>query len=237
MMRYTSVLLVTMLLSGCDKPVTFEQAEAMPGGDASVKAYTILADKGDYRAQLRLGLNLLKDDPIKSAKYFKMASDAGDIDGMYFLGMDYLKGNGVPRNEPEGLKLLSAAANAGSVSAMEHLGSLYTERAQSTGDKAQGILAEKYLQDAFVRGDRGAATLLWSLYGQYPMANTYQAAVWRSVVSKLSGAADDPFGLLASEINANELIASAKWDAIRWRGRYNTEKRVSTFLNLNQHYD
>lgn len=60
----------------------------MPSGAARTEAYVYLAEQGDYRAQVRLGAIFRKDDPVKSAKYYKQASDAGDIDAMYFLGVD-----------------------------------------------------------------------------------------------------------------------------------------------------
>lgn len=237
-MRSALALILAILIVGCSKPVSFDQAEKMPSGSARTEAYIALADQGDYRAQLRLGGIFRNSDPEKSAKYFKQASDAGDIDAMYFLGVDYLNGNGVPQSRPDGIKMLQAAANMGSVSSMEMLGGVFSRLCQNSRDKSDGGLAEQYYQSAFLHGSKASAVLLWGLYVAGPMEDTYKHAVWSEVTHTLSSSSQhDPYSALAVEQNGNELVPMAKAEAINWYARFNSKPRVKTFLDLNRVYD
>lgn len=237
-MRWTVALILAVLTLGCSMPATFEQAEAMPLGAARTETYIHLAEQGEYRAQVRLGGIFRKDDPLKSAKYFKQASDVGDIDAMYFLGVDYLEGAGVPQNQQEGINILQAAADAGSVSAMEKLGSAFAGFSQKSENKADGLLAEQYYQSAFLHGSRASASYLWGMFVTYPMADAYKSAVWSGVVSSFfTTPQSGPYSLLASKQGGSALVTKAKTEASNWYARFNSKPRVQTFLDLNGIYE
>lgn len=237
-MRWVLSLVFAILIVGCSEPVSFDEAEIVPPGSARIAAYITLAEQGEYRAQLRLGGIFRKSEPVKSAKYFKQASDAGDIDAMYFLGVDYIDGNGVPQSRQDGIKMLEAAANGGSVSSMEMLGGVFTSLCQNSQDKSDGGLAEQYYQNAFLHGSKASAVLLWALYAAGPMADPYKHAVWSGVTHALSSSAQrDTYSLLTVEKNADALIAKAKAETSNWYARFNSKPRVKTFLDLNKVYD
>jgi len=237
-MRCVLLLVLALLNLACSKPATFEQAESMQPGTARTQAYIQLAEQGDYRAQVRLGGLFRKDDPVRSAKYFRLASDAGDIDAMYFLGVDYLDGAGVPQNQQEGSRILQAAAEAGSVPAMEKLGNVFAGLSQKSGNRSDGLLAAHYYQSAFVHGSKASAVYLWGMLGAYPMADTYEAAVWGGVVSSFPNSLNkDPYALLTAKHDGIALVAKAKAEASDWYARFNSKPKVKTFLNLNGMYD
>ena len=237
-MRWILVILLVVLTLACSKPATFEQVDTMPPGVARTQAYIELAERGDYRAQVRLGGLFRKDDPVKSAKYFRLASDAGDIDATYFLGVDYLDGTGVPQNQQEGIRILQIAAKAGSVPAMEKLGNIFATLSKKAGSKAYGVLAEQYYQSAFLHGSRVSASHLWGVFLTYPMADTYKSAMWSGVVSSFPNSVQkDSYALLAAKHDGIELVAKVKAEASDWFARFNSKPKVKTFLDLNGMYD
>ena len=64
-MRLYSAVLVAMMLVGCDKPLTLEQGMSLYTQSQFGPAASALqpyADKGDYRAQLILGMAYLQKD-------------------------------------------------------------------------------------------------------------------------------------------------------------------------------
>jgi len=206
-------------------------------GTARTQAYIQLAKQGDYRAQVRLGGLFRKDDPVQSAKYFRLASDAGDIDAMYFLGVDYLDGAGVPQNQQEGIRTLQAAAKAGSVPAMEKLGDIFAMLSRKAGSRADGVLAEQYYHSAFLHGSRASATQLWGMFLTYPMADAYKSAVWSGVVSLFPESRNkDPYALLATKHDGVALVAKAEAEASDWYARFNSQSKVKTFLDINGMY-
>ena len=83
------------------------------------------AETGSAMAQTLCGTLLGDTEPEKAAELFKLASDQGDSEAAYRLGLMYLHGIGVKRDEQAAREYLSAAAERGEEpKAMFELGKL-----------------------------------------------------------------------------------------------------------------
>ncbi|WP_124304506.1 tetratricopeptide repeat protein [Pseudomonas chlororaphis] len=169
-MRWYALFLTAVVLLGCNEPLSFDQAMKLYNQKdyaSAVNALSLLAEGGDYRAQLVLGRHFLQADSkdgAKSARYFKMAVDQGDIDALFFLGRAYLNGEGVPQNPTMGEEYLVRAGNAGSTAALITLGIRYSRMMSSIGSAEHGKKALVLFQNAFLYGDELAAPLISSIY-------------------------------------------------------------------------
>jgi TPR repeat protein len=76
--------------------------------------------------------------------FFKIANGAGLIEAQYFLGSMYLRGEGVKKNQEEGLELLRKATKSGHKPAARDLGLFYLSRRAS-------FLDLKYAKTCFKR--------------------------------------------------------------------------------------
>ena len=104
------------------------------------------AEQGDSGAQFALGcyyngLNYTKDDswwssktidnkkldPAKAAYWYSKAADQGNTAAMGNLGMAYIQGEGVNRNEQKGLGLIKSAAERGNAFYQCRLGDFYRD--------------------------------------------------------------------------------------------------------------
>ena len=69
-----------------------------------------LAEKGDARAQLILGLmyangrGVLKDD-AEAVRWYRLAADQGHVTAQHNVGFMYANGEGVPENDAEAVRL------------------------------------------------------------------------------------------------------------------------------------
>jgi TPR repeat protein len=61
------------------------------------------------------GAAAVTTDEAAAASFFKLAADRGDAAGQYQYGWCLLNGVGVPKNEPEGARLVKLAADQGYV--------------------------------------------------------------------------------------------------------------------------
>lgn len=84
----------------------------------------------------------------KAVHWFEKAARQNDALGKMGLGLLTLTGKGTPKNEEEGIRLLTQSANMNYPSAMELLGDFYREE---KGDKKE---AEKWYRRAAETGDK-----------------------------------------------------------------------------------
>ena len=111
--------------------------------------------KNDVNAQRMLGYIYMyagrkkgiPSDYKKAFYWFEKTAQQGDAPGKAGLGGLYFYGNGIPKNEKEGIRLLTEVAEQNHAFAMEILGNFYMEqnnkkeaakwyrRAAATGDK------------------------------------------------------------------------------------------------------
>ena len=99
--------------------------EAANNGDYStaLRLYRKLAEKGDARAQCKLG-KMYRDSDLKvEVKWYKLSAAQGYAEAQYLLGSMYEEGRGVPRDKDEAVKWYKLAAAQGYAEAEYKLGS------------------------------------------------------------------------------------------------------------------
>lgn len=101
-------------------------------------------------------LSYRKGDYAAVLKEFDRRDERGPV-GSYFLALMYLRGEGVPLDQPYGLKLLHEAADGGYSAAQYHLGRRFLYGNGVPKDRSQAM---SYLQAAAADGDQRAVALL-----------------------------------------------------------------------------
>ena len=168
-MRRIALVFVSLLLIAC-KPPTFEEGwgNVLAKNDAkAIEIWIPLAENGDVRAQVELGIlyqNGSIKDPAKSFKYFKMAADQGQMYGNFAVGHAYRNGLGVEKNNGYAESRYLKAANNGFVLPMMALVSLYDEGRTVSGSQRINLI-RRWAVAAFERGEKVAA---------FSIAHTYR---------------------------------------------------------------
>ena len=111
------VLVFGMMVVAFLKPFTRIDAEKILGFGAEQPAHIVDAayaafEKGDYKSALLLG---------------RPVADQGDSRAQSLLGLIYLNGRGVQRNDPEAMKWYRRAADQGDADAQVKIGDMYFE--------------------------------------------------------------------------------------------------------------
>ena len=122
-----------------------------------------LADRGDVRAQSRIGFLFLEgksypQDFEHAAYYLTRAAEAGDARAQLDLGIMHAKGQKFPRDEAEGLKWFRKAADQGNPQAQANVGYCYLKGA--CGVKADRAEATRWLELAAAQGNKYAKDTL-----------------------------------------------------------------------------
>lgn len=102
-------------------------------------------------AQLLYKGNVLPQDKVKAARYFKMCADLGNIYGMRMYGNCLYDGIGVEKNLDETLTYFKMAADYGSVQAMVIYASLLSKGEQGSFDQDEVI---KYYKMAIEKEEK-----------------------------------------------------------------------------------
>lgn len=233
-MRLYSAILVAMMLIGCDKPPTLEQGMSLYTQSQFGPAASALqpyADKGDYRAQLILGMAYLQKDikdDAKSAHYLKLAADQGDVDAMYFLGRAYLDGKGVSQNTTVGESYLTKASEAGSIAALRELGNKHADFYRESNSSVEALKAIKCYEKAFLLGEGSAALMISSTYGSGSISDKYLAAVWNAVfqLTKTSQKTSDAFRFLPADQKDKAMM-----DSYAMYSKFSSMKPAKSFLD------
>ena len=143
-----------------------------------LKWLTLGASNADAESAFRLGKAYIgggwgiKKDPKEGEKYLLQAARDGSAAASTKLGLMYLKGDSVSKDQAKGMLFLQEAAVNGNVEAQEYL----KERAKKTDwesvSKIQWVLA------AAEQGDADAQTRLGVLYSSSPESNYQEALAW-----------------------------------------------------------
>ena len=126
------------------------------------------ARNGDIRAQVQVGIALLKgdgtlSDPAAAAEWFRRAANAGDPQAQTGLGFLYMQGLGVQRDPSEALNWFLRGALAKYPEAEYDLGMLYVEGNAGAPDPVEGI---RWLTKAAEAGLPQARLNLGILYSE-----------------------------------------------------------------------
>ncbi|HTO40883.1 MAG TPA: hypothetical protein VL026_07900 [Rhizomicrobium sp.] len=130
------------------KPATPEKLAAqapaapLPKVMATGDRLTTLANGGNVKAQLLVGLKFLDGDGVKTneaeaSKWLQRAADQGEAIAQYRLGTLYERGHGVATNAAKAVQLYSAAAHQGNRKAMHNLAVAYAEGAGTQKNYAE----------------------------------------------------------------------------------------------------
>ena len=127
----TSGVAITFAGSPSKKPpsvsindLTNSAADAANNGDYStaLRLYRQLAERGDARAQNKVGVMIADSNPKEAVKWYKLAAAQGYAEAEFRLGLMYEEGNGVPRDKDEAAKWYKLAAEHGYLEAQYKLG-------------------------------------------------------------------------------------------------------------------
>ena len=144
-MKNSPLLLLTLLLFGCARPVAVDTRVGPPAADVandvrpealiplSSQAFAALEKKaaaGDAKAQYEVGARYaegfgVKQDASRGLEWLAKAAQHGDIRAERRVGIMLLKGEGAPADLKLGLEWLNKAAEAGNPEAQFCLGECY----------------------------------------------------------------------------------------------------------------
>ena len=159
----------------------------------AVKEFTVLADQGNWEAQLilgkmyMLGQGVPKDSEL-AIKWFRAAATQGDSEAQFFLGSMYLLPQ---KNIGEGLKWLRLSADQGEQDAQFLLGKAYMNgQKELRRDPVQGYMwlrlaardNKQYYQDELNGAER-------EMSADQIAKGKELAAVWKPKSSTSSGTA------------------------------------------------
>jgi len=112
-----------------------------------------LAEQGDERAQLTLGLLYYRGrgvaiDHHEAVKWFRRAANRGNTSAQFYLGVMFAEGQGVPQDYAEAAKWYRFAADHGDAQAQYNLGLAYVE---GEGVEADNVAAHMWFNLAAAR--------------------------------------------------------------------------------------
>jgi hypothetical protein len=138
-------------------------AAALNKGDttAAIKHLLPLAKRGDAEAQFMLVSVLQTRDQKQAIQWLAQAAANKYPAACHILGLMYLEGNGLPKNETEGHKWLRCAAQGGDAGAQVALGLIYRNGPNAIQDDRE---AAKWFRQA---ADQGHAEGQFRLAGMY----------------------------------------------------------------------
>ncbi len=180
---------------------------------APLDRLTALADRGDARAELVVGLKYLKGDGVPAsdkdaARWFERAANAGNAVAQNHLGALYQAGRGVPADMNQATHWYEAAAMQGDRHAMSNLAVLYAGGGGGTKNFAE---AARWFQRSAELGYVDAQFDLAVLFerGDGVPQSLLDAYKWYSVAA----AAGDPVAktradAIATQVSSEELQAA-----------------------------
>lgn len=113
----------------------------------SIEYYRKGAEAGDADCQIAMGMIYqageripggVATDPAEAAKWYGMAADQGQIEGIYHLATMNARGQGIEKNEKEGVRLYRKGAELGSADCILALGRCYL---QGIGVEVDSVMA------------------------------------------------------------------------------------------------
>lgn len=140
--------------------------------------HEIAAEHGHLNSQYATALYYLNSKKeSKAAEWFKKAAKQGHVGATYYYGKMLFDGQGIDKNQQDGLKLLKIAANKGFPMANYKVGNIYFE---GNGVSKDAKTAFPFLYKAATKGNEDAGWLLGLCYlnGEGVSQNYYFATQW-----------------------------------------------------------
>lgn len=157
-----STVLIAGIFTGC------QATEKGPDADLIDKA-----NAGDAAAQLALGEKQVAANPAIAATWFQKAADRGNAEAQGMLGMMYLQGKGVAKDETQGNSWIEKSASGGFALAQR----MMCSRALAQNDDAKTI---EWCEKAAAQNDPVAQSILGQVFlmGKGAKRDLPQAASW-----------------------------------------------------------
>src|SRR5215471_7646787 len=189
--------LITLLCAGASFAADLESAKRayhQKDFPTAVKEFTVLAEQGNWEAQLilgkmyMLGQGVPKDSDL-AIKWFRAAAVQGDSEAQFFLGAMYL----LPQKDvAEGLKWIRLSAEQGEQDAQFLLGKAYLKGQNFAHDAVQ---ADMWLRLAAAHGGEFYQSQLAEAERQMTPDQIAQAkalvAAWQPKAAAVPGAKQD----------------------------------------------
>ena len=142
--------------------------EMRPLTEDEMKTLTVLAEKGDGKAQLRLGQAFLFEkvvpDYSKAYRYFRKAVEQDVVRAYYYLGELYYHGWGIARNLDSAIECFETAADDGDMDAEYALGMMYLYGNDALPRDMERAL--DYLESAANKGQPQSNNVLGSVFDE-----------------------------------------------------------------------
>jgi TPR repeat protein len=132
--------------------------------DSDVQTVHSLAQSGDSEAQFSLGTMIARSgdrsDYAEAAQWYLKAAEQNHALAQFHLGIMYLKGQGVPRDQTLSQMWMRRAAELGDASAQYEFGMRQHRLSMDTGEGAQELKTDayKWLLLAAAQGYSGSET-------------------------------------------------------------------------------
>ena len=116
------VLILSSIANAKDLARSADQAANDGDFYTALRLYRQLANKGDARAQYKVGVMIQDANLKKAVKWLKSSAEKGYAAAQYMLGSMYENGRGVPQDQKEAERLYHLAAAQGFEEAERKLG-------------------------------------------------------------------------------------------------------------------
>lgn len=155
------VILITFILSGCQKTSFIQESEAFRSQRTEAMA-------GNVESQYRLGMRYtnghgVMEDYAAAADWFERAASGGHTEAQFMIGIAYYAGRGVGQNHPKAINWFQKAADAGHMRAQYQLGDAYMNGRSVTKDRAWG---GRWYGMAAVQGHKEAQFYLGAFFSK-----------------------------------------------------------------------
>jgi TPR repeat protein len=151
----------SMKLHPHERRFVLEAALAYIAGKKNEEAKPLLQRLiGEGNTSAMLALAYISPEP-EAADLMRKAAEAGDPNGMMLFGMAQMTGQGVPKNEIDGVRMIRRAAEAGSTRAMLLMANFYNKGLFGVGLNPQE--ANNLISRAADLGDPSAKAILANL--------------------------------------------------------------------------
>jgi TPR repeat protein len=105
--------------------------------DAAERGYALAQVTG---GRIRLYHSGGLKDPAAAVRFFRMAADQGNADGLFYLGLVHDFGYGIPQDQSKAVPLYATAAELGHIRAQAHLGISFEKGEGVAPDMAQALI-------------------------------------------------------------------------------------------------
>lgn len=171
MSKFLSVVIVvfSVLFTNCSFADFQEGVDAYNNNNYAVtlREFSILAKKGDARAQFGLGVMYdegqgVSKDKVKAMQWYRKAAEQGFSAAQFNLGSMYRDGIGVAKNDVQAVQWYRMSAEQGFAVAQYNLGLMYRKGLGVAKDDVQAV---QWFRKAADQGDASALSILRKIGG------------------------------------------------------------------------